>query len=100
MINYRKWALSFCVISLSACGGLPTSGPSGKKVVALGGQQATVAVPEVELIDLDEGVTRTLYQQKSNQSFAQFGEGRASVGAVYVGDVLDITIWEAPPAVW
>ena len=80
------------VLLVSACGSLPTSGPSGKKVVALDEQQATVAMPEVEVIDLDEGVVRTLYQQKSNQSFAQFGEGRASVGAVYVGDVLDITI--------
>ena len=61
------------VVLFSACGGLPTSGPSGNKVVALGEQQATVAVPEVELIDLDEGVARKLYQRKSNQSFAQFG---------------------------
>ena len=95
----KKFILTFAAISLAACGGLPTSGPSGKKGVALGGQQATVAVPEVELIDLDEGVARKLYQRKSYQSFAQFGEGRASVGAVHVGDVLDITIWEAPPAV-
>ena len=98
MLN-KEIILAASLLLLGACGGLPTSGPSGKKVVALGGQQATVAVPEVELIDLDEGVARKLYQRKSNQSFAQFGEGRASVGAVNVGDVLDITIWEAPPAV-
>lgn len=64
MINYRKWALSFCVISLSACGDLPLSGPSGKKVVALGGRQATVAVPEVELIDLDEGTLPARFTSK------------------------------------
>ena len=60
---YIRAHLLWAVVLLSACGTLPTSGPSGKKVVALGEQQASVAVPEVELIDLDEGVARTLYQQ-------------------------------------
>ena len=101
MFNLQvKLAVLFCGAAfLSACSSLPTSGPSGKKVVALGQQQATVAVPEVEVIDLDEGIVRSLYQQKSTQSFAQFGEGRASAGVANIGDVLDITIWEAPPAV-
>ena len=87
-----------CMV-MTACGSLPTSGPSGKKVAALGEQQTTVAVPEVEVIDLDESIVRALYQQKGSQSLAQFGEGRAAAGVVNVGDVLDITIWEAPPAV-
>ncbi len=91
-------ALMICMV-MTACGSLPTSGPSGKKVAALGEQQTTVAVPEVEVIDLDESIVRALYQQKGSQSLAQFGEGRAAAGVVNVGDVLDITIWEAPPAV-
>ena len=45
---------------VSACGSIPTSGPSGTKVAALAEQQASMAVPEVELIDLDEGVARKL----------------------------------------
>ena len=65
MLN-KEIILAASLLLLGACGGLPTSGPSGKKVVALGGQQATVAVPEVELIDLDEGVTRTLYQDRKS----------------------------------
>ena len=96
----KKSVVSILVLFMfSACGAIPTSGPSGKKVAALSEQQATVAVPEVEVIDLDESIVRKLYQQKNEQSFAQFGEGYASAGAVNVGDVLDITIWEAPPAV-
>ena len=54
MLN-KEIILAASLLLLGACGGLPTSGPSGKKVVALGEQQASVAVPEVELIDLDEG---------------------------------------------
>ncbi|MDO5638283.1 MAG: polysaccharide biosynthesis/export family protein [Neisseria sp.] len=91
--------LLLALVGLSACGSIPTSGPSGKKVVALSQQQASTSVPDVQLIEVDEGVAQSLYRQKNDQSFAQLGEGYASVGMVNVGDVLDITIWEAAPAV-
>lgn len=84
---------------LSACSLLPTSGPSTRNVVALGQQQATAEVPEVELIDVNGAVAQSLYQAQVNQSFAQLGDGTSSIGAINIGDVLDITIWEAPPAV-
>lgn len=84
---------------LSACSLLPTSGPSTRNVVALGQQPATAEVPEVELIDVNGAVAQSLYQAQVNQSFAQLGDGTSSIGAINIGDVLDITIWEAPPAV-
>ena len=59
MLEAKKVKLIVLIIALSGCAILPTSGPSGNKVVALGGQRATMAVPEVELIDLDESVART-----------------------------------------
>ncbi|STZ76015.1 polysaccharide biosynthesis/export family protein [Bergeriella denitrificans] len=85
--------------ALSACAYIPTSGPSAKKVAGLSQQHAEAALPEVELIDVNEGVVQSLYQQQASQSFAQWGGGYASHGAIDVGDMLDITIWEAPPAV-
>lgn len=87
-----------CATLLSACAGLPSSGPSAKKVVALG-QQSAVDVPEVELIEVDGELAQSLYRAQVNQSLVQLGGGAASAGAIDVGDVLDITIWEAPPAV-
>ncbi|VEE07174.1 capsule polysaccharide export outer membrane protein [Neisseria animalis] len=84
---------------LSSCAYIPSSGPSAKKVSALSQQQPSAEVPEVELIDVDEGVARSLYQQQAGQSFAHWGEGYASYGTIDAGDMLDITIWEAPPAV-
>ena len=83
---------------LSACSLLPSSGPSTGKVVALG-QQNEANIPDVELVDVNADVAASLYQAQVGQSFAQLGEGHASVGAIDVGDMLDITIWEAPPAV-
>ncbi|ASK27542.1 polysaccharide biosynthesis/export family protein [Neisseria chenwenguii] len=86
-------------LAVAACGSIPTSGPSGKKVVALGQQRGGVKVPDVAVVDVDDAVARSLYQQRLKQSFADLGEGYASAGAVNVGDVLDITVWEAAPAV-
>jgi len=91
--------LLLCVSLLTACSSLPTSGPSTRNVVALGQQPATAEVPEVELIDVNGAVAQSLYQAQVNQSFAQLGDGTSSIGAINIGDVLDITIWEAPPAV-
>lgn len=89
-----------CVMAgvLSGCTLVPTSGPSASRVNALPNQQATTNVPEVALVEVDEQVASTLYRLKVDQTFAQFGEGRAVSDAVSIGDVLDITIWEAPPA--
>lgn len=93
----RGMLLMFSTV-LSACSLLPASGPSTGKVVALG-QQNEANIPDVELVDVNADVTASLYQAQVGPSFAQLGEGYASVGAIDVGDVLDITIWEAPPAV-
>ena len=95
----RRGMLLLCVSLLAACSSLPTSGPSTRNVVALGQQSATAEVPEVELIDVNGAVAQSLYQAQVNQSFAQLGDGTSSIGAINIGDVLDITIWEAPPAV-
>ena len=95
----RRGMLLLCVSLLFACSSLPNSGPSTRNVVALGQQSATAEVPEVELIDVNGAVAQSLYQAQVNQSFAQLGDGTSSIGAINIGDVLDITIWEAPPAV-
>lgn len=96
---YRQLLSAMLLSSVVACGAIPASGPSAKKVAALAGSTAETQVPEVELIDVNGAVSQSLYQSQINQSFAQFSGASASAGAVNVGDVLDIMIWEAPPAV-
>lgn len=84
---------------LAACGTLPASGPSGRKVLALDQQQSNVRLPDVVVVDINDAVAQQLYTQKAQQSFAQWGEGAVSADAVGIGDVLEVTVWEAPPAV-
>lgn len=91
--------VGFWVPTLVACSSIPSSGPSAKKVVALQQQNQSKHLPPVELVEVDGKVVQSLYQMQRSQSFAQLGGGHASVGSVEIGDVLDIMIWEAPPAV-
>lgn len=85
---------------ISGCTSIPTTGPSSRKIVSLSSQKSyEVRVPRVEIVEVDWTIIQDLYHQQANHSFIQFGEGYASVGTINSGDILDITIWEAPPAV-
>lgn len=87
------------VAMLAACGTIPTAGPSGANVASLGQQQANSKVPQVSLVDMDEQIVQAMYRQQQAQTFADLGSNRYSADAVRAGDILEIAIWEAPPAV-
>ncbi|MEG9476347.1 polysaccharide biosynthesis/export family protein [Mannheimia indoligenes] len=87
---------------LSACSSLPTSGPSYSKVLEANERTSEANLPEVNLIKLDNITAQNLYQAQQAQRFSGFDGsmgGGGYAGTVNVGDVLEISIWEAPPAV-
>ena len=95
---YKLLIALICSFELSSCTIVPSSGPSTKKIVSITRQETLK--PQVELIDIDDSFYHTFLKQKSSyQSFSEFDYGISSIGSVHIGDVLDITIWEAPPAV-
>lgn len=94
--------LSFAVFSafLTACSSLPTSGPSHSQV--LGVNNSAQQNPEVNLVELDHVAVNEMYRLQESQHFSGFAGtgGKAGyAGTVNIGDVLEISIWEAPPAV-
>lgn len=95
--------LLFITLSLiSACSSLPTSGPSYSEVLASNEKTADTQLPEVNLIKLDNITVQNLYQTQQAQRFSGFDGSMGMggyAGTVNVGDVLEISIWEAPPAV-
>ncbi|MCW9698301.1 polysaccharide biosynthesis/export family protein [Avibacterium sp. 20-129] len=85
------------VIIGTSCSSLPTSGPSKSKVLGIEDNQKT---PKVNLVQLDIQNVMPLYQNFIKQNFSEFSNSQQGYnGMVDIGDILDISIWEAPPAV-
>ncbi len=89
--------LSLVLLSGCASNWLPTSGPSVKGLEA-----AVATTPDaslIELIDINSSVTRRLADNEKKQYFSN--GFAASLDATYVvnpGDVIEISVWEASPA--
>jgi len=84
------------MLSLTACSFLPAAGPLAS---AIGNaEQRTSAI---QLVDITDGVTRKLL---ANQKLSLFSETFAAPTEdensykVGTGDILEVSIWEAPPA--
>ncbi|MBF0752450.1 MULTISPECIES: polysaccharide biosynthesis/export family protein [unclassified Pasteurella] len=98
-MKLQKLYIIFSVVSafISGCSTLPTSGPNHSRVLDLNNQSRNVNV-----VELDENSVQTLYQLQQNQLFSGFdhlAQTNGYSGVANVGDVLEISIWEAPPAV-
>src|SRR6266404_5794876 len=90
------------VVALSAllvCGCasfIPTIGPSRS---AIEGTKPISNAPTIQLVDIDEGVTRRLLDQRAQRRFSEtLGNVRITSRAIGAGDVLEVSIWEAAPA--
>lgn len=82
-------------LALSACAVLPTSGPSTGSI----NSAANMEGAGIKIIDVTDAVARGIVANSRPALFSEeLGEGRAIGSVVGKGDVLDITIWEAPPA--
>lgn len=92
-------------VFLQACGTyLPAAGPSTKSVNEINlppktQQHATVQLPKVEIIDIDDTVSQNLYLSQIKQNLSDLGNATlGSADVLNAGDVVEISIWESPPA--
>lgn len=94
----RGWfamAVAVSAISLSGCSSLGASGPSSGAVA-----NAPQRDGRVRAIALNEAVVRSVVAAENRDTFAsKLGNVGQRHGLIGAGDVLDISIWEAPPAV-
>jgi polysaccharide biosynthesis/export protein len=92
-------------VQVAACGFLPQSGPSTKSIQ----EQYNTAPNGLQLIDVTPQIARQLASNKQSQGFSSsFGGGLSADSPrvnnaladqlVGVGDILEVSIWEAPPA--
>ncbi|NKJ45326.1 capsular biosynthesis protein [Burkholderia sp. SG-MS1] len=89
-------AVALGVLSLGACSSIPTSGPSSAQV----SNAAAPANPQgIQIVDVTDDVARKLFAERSIGNFAStLGNGTSFQQQLGVGDTIEVSIWEAPPA--
>lgn len=85
------------LLALSGCATLPAAGPSTRAVARA--ENETAANADIKIVELTDAVTRQVLSSTQTTGFADaIGNGYPIGSVVGKGDVLDIAIWEAPPA--
>jgi polysaccharide export outer membrane protein len=85
-------------LAVSACAIAPAAGPSTRAVNRAEHEQADLGT-QIKIIDVTDTVARAILANTDESLFSErLGEGRAIGSVTGRGDVLDIAIWEAPPA--
>jgi len=90
-----RWRLLALVTaaSLSACAVLPDSGPSLREVQA-------AEKSGIRVVNVDNSVALRLQHQRSEKLFTDsFVGAEPDAEVVRPGDVLEVSVWEAPPTV-
>ncbi|MGF6641440.1 polysaccharide biosynthesis/export family protein [Paraburkholderia sp. MM6662-R1] len=89
-------AIAFGAVSLAGCSSIPTSGPSSSQI----GRAAAPANPAgIQIVDVTDEVARKLFAERSVGNFsATLGNGTSFQQQLGVGDTIEVSIWEAPPA--
>ena len=91
-------------LSLSACStyssGIASSGPSRELVEGAVNNQATADFPGIQLVEINDAVARRILSSQKQQLFSEVWGAPAKNGfPIGSGDVIEVSIWEAPPAV-
>ena len=89
--------LAIAAALLSGCSSLGRSGPATSTV--MGGAERPVNGAPIKIVDVTGDVARLILANHRTPSFSEaLGDGPA-VGTVFApGDIVDIALWEAPPA--
>jgi polysaccharide biosynthesis/export protein len=93
-----KFAVCFVAASLGACSSFGSSGPSTSAIRDAGSQ--SVGASRIEVVEVTDEVARRALATDHSLPFSEaLGDPPPERMIVGPGDLLEITIWEAPPAV-
>ena len=95
---FQAVAVGLVALTIAGCSSLGASGPAGGDVRSA--DSADYQGEGIEIVDLDGTAIERLGQYGRASEFAEvFTDEAPSAELIGYGDVLDIAIWEAPPAV-
>lgn len=93
----RGTVLPLLLLSLGACTSLGSMGPSSKAVTAA--SKSSVDQANIRIVDVTADVARRVIMANRGTSFADaFGDVPPISSMIGTGDIIDVAIWEAPPA--
>lgn len=93
----RATVMSLCLVALSGCSSMSASGPSARLVN--NSDAAPLANSSIRIVDMTDEVARSVIASDKTSLFSEtLGDGYPVGSVIGQGDVLDIAIWEAPPA--
>ncbi len=100
MISFARFRAVVLVSVLAAfgivfggCAYIPTSGPSVKEV------NTSAATGAIQLVDVDASIVQQLVTHRRQKLFSESLTAEIQSGyRVGAGDVIEVSIWEAPPA--
>ena len=91
--------LGAAVCATSACSIMPAGGPSTHAVKKLADVGSTSIKGDIKIIPVTDAVARRVIASERNTYFTDaIGDGIPVGSMIGRGDVLDIAVWEAPPA--
>lgn len=97
LLSSRAIAIACIALTLSACAVAPASGPSRRGINNVSDSHRNGF--DIKVVDVTDAVTRRLLADNRKVLFSEkLGEGEAIGSTIGKGDVLEIAIWEAPPA--
>ncbi|WP_371142028.1 polysaccharide biosynthesis/export family protein [Burkholderia cepacia] len=84
------------VIGLAGCSAIPNVGPSRSQISDAG----TPGNPQgIQIVDVTDAVARQLFAERASTDFAKvLGDDASFRQQLGVGDTVEVSIWEAPPA--
>jgi polysaccharide biosynthesis/export protein len=98
-VGMSAMALTALLLS-TGCAYVPKSGPTRAEIAS----NAAIDIPgmtAMQIVPVDEGVARQLFSRRGLRLFTESlpaAANGARTGLVGPGDVIEVSIWEAPPA--
>lgn len=95
---WRTLLVGTLALTLASCAIVPKSGPTTSAVVSADGEQVPDSLP-LTVIDVTNSIANQLFQGQQQQNFSTFAPSKQANGSIGPGDVVQVILWEASPAI-